>query len=330
MEFRALRVSKNKQSKSGIEARIEQLLVDELTPGEVLIKVAYSGINYKDALAVTGYGKIIRNYPLNAGIDVAGEVVESTDPLFSVGDKVIANGSGFGEELDGGFAEYARLPAELTIPLPEGLSLKEAMIIGTAGFTAVLALHRMEVNGQNPALGPIVVTGASGGVGSFAVDILSKKGYEVIAISGREQFHPLLKSLGANEVVKQEELALSDSPLDAVRFGGAIDNVGGKLLGQLITTTQLWGNVASIGLAASQDLNTAVFPFILRGVSLLGVSSANCPMPLRKALWGRLGDDLKPDHLDLILTEEITMEGILPASFEMLQRKRHGRTIIKL
>ncbi len=330
MEFKALRIFKNSKSKAGIESRIEQLKVDDLSQGEVLIKVVYSGLNYKDALAVSGYGKIIRQYPLNAGIDMAGEVMESTVPMFKPGDKVIANGSGFGEGLDGGFSEYARLPAELTIPLPHGLSLKEAMIIGTAGFTAVLALHRMEVNGQNPGLGPIVVTGASGGVGSFAVDILSKKGYQIIAVSGREQFHPLLKSLGAKEVVKQEQLGLSALPIDAVRFGGVIDNVGGKLLSQLIATTQLWGNIAAIGLAASQDLNTAVFPFILRGVSLLGVSSANCPMPLRKALWERLGADLKPDHLQKIHTETVSLDDILAASLEMLQRKRHGRTIIKL
>ena len=325
--FQSLRVYK---TTSGIETRLESIPVPEIDQGEVLIRVEYSGINYKDALAVTGKGLIIRNFPLIAGIDLAGEVVESKDDTFKPGDKVLANGSGLGEVHDGGLSQYARIPAEWTIPLPQGLSTREAMIIGTAGFTAALALYRMEVNGQNPALGPIVVTGASGGVGSFAVNILANQGYEVIAVSGRESQIARLKMLGARQVVSAEALNLSDSPLQKVRFGGVIDNLGGKLLSQLIASTQLWGNVASIGLAESAEFNAAVFPFILRGVSLLGVSSANCPMILRKALWDRLGDDLKPTHMDSFVFEEIALDTVVDCSEQLIARKRHGRTLVSL
>ena len=312
------------------ETRLEQVDVAEIGSGEVLIKVEYSSLNYKDALAVTGQSPIVRKFPLVAGIDLAGEVVESTDAEFKPGDKVLANGSGLGEELDGGYSEYARLPAALTIHLPESLSTKDAMTLGTAGFTAALALYRMEVNGQNPALGPIVVTGASGGVGSFAVNILSQKGYQVIAVSGREEQHQRLFDLGASEVVTAEQLALSNSPLQAVKYGGAIDNIGGELLAQLIASTHLWGNVASIGLAAGSDLNTAVFPFILRGVSLLGVSSANCPMELRRALWERLGDDLKPGKIEQIVTNEISLSEVVPTASQLLARACYGRTVVKI
>jgi NADPH2:quinone reductase len=327
MKSRCLRV--HKQDKT-VESRIEEIDVSNIGAGEVLIKVEYSGLNYKDALAVTGTSPIIRKYPLIAGIDLSGEVVESSDAAFKPGDKVLANGCGIGEEHDGGFSEYARLPAEWTIPLSAGLTTKQAMTLGTARFTAALAIYRMEVNGQNPDLGPVVVTGASGGVGSFAVNMLSKNGYQVIAVSGREQQHQRLKELGANEVVTAEQLQLSSSPLQKMRFGGGIDNVGGELLAKIIASTNLWGNVASIGVAGGTDLNAAVFPFILRGVSLLGVSSANCPIELRRALWERLGDDLKPDDNSFVESDEIGLEGIVSAAGELLGRKRFGRTIVKI
>jgi len=204
------------------------------------------------------------------------------------------------------------------------------MILGTAGFTAALALYRMEVNGQNPSLGPIVVTGASGGVGSFAVNILSANGYKVIAVSGRKQQHQRLFELGASEVVTANELELSDSPLQAIKFGGAIDNVGGGLLSQIIAATNLWGNVVSIGIAAGTELNTEVFPFILRGVSLLGASSANCPIELRRALWQRLGNDLKPSKLSEISSNEIGLSEVVAKKKKMLGHQSYGRTLVKI
>ncbi len=327
MKTNCLRVHKIENT---IETRQELVEVDEIGSGEVLIKVEYSGLNYKDALAVTGQSPIIRKFPLVAGIDLAGDVIESSDPEFKPGDKVLANGSGLGEEHDGGYSEYARLPAALTIHLPKALTTKDAMTLGTAGFTAALALYRMEVNGQNPALGPIVVTGASGGVGSFAVNMLSQKGYRVIAVSGRPQHHQRLIELGAAEVVTAEKLELSQSPLQGVKFGGAIDNIGGELLPKLLAATNLWGNVASIGVAAGAEFDAAVFPFILRGVSLLGVSSANCPIELRRALWQRLGDDLKPSQLTNILSSEITLGEIMSTAKNLLQRNCYGRTIVKI
>jgi len=330
MTFTALRVFKRNKPQLGTFCELTKMNINDLNPGEVLIKVHYSCINFKDALAVTGQGKIMRNYPLNAGIDVAGEVVESSHANFKEGDRVIANGCGLGESHDGGLSEYARLPADWVINLPKGLSMKEAMTIGTAGFTAVLALHKMEMNGQSPEMGPIVVTGASGGVGSFAVDVLAKIGYDVIAVSGREEYHQLLKNMGAMKVLKPSELALGDALLDNIRFGGAIDNVGGKLLSQLIASTELWGNVASIGLAASHKLDSSVFPFILRGVNLLGISSSNCPMTLRKTIWNKLGAELKPAHLKDILIEEISLKKVFEVSESMLLRKRRGRTIVKI
>ncbi len=318
------------QKDKATETRLESIDRSDIGSGEVLIKVEYSGLNYKDALAVTGTSPIIRKFPLVPGIDLAGEVVESSDENFKVGDKVLANGCGLGEEHDGGFSEYARIPSAWTIPLPSGLTTKQAMTLGTAGFTAALGLYRMEINGQNPALGPIVVTGASGGVGSFAVNILSRKGYQVIAISGREEQHQRLKELGASQVVTAEELELSSSPLQKIRFGGAIDNVGGELLPKIIASTNLWGNVVSIGVAAGAEFNAAVFPFILRGVSLLGASSANCPIELRRALWQRLGDDLKPSMLSDVVSDEISLSEIVSQASKLLARKCHGRTIIKI
>ncbi len=321
----SLRVYK---TETGVETLLESVPVADIGKGEVLIRVEYSGINYKDALAVTGKGQIMKNFPLIAGIDLAGEVVESGDIDFKVGDKVLANGSGLGEVHDGGLSQYARIPAKWTIPLPAGLTTREAMIIGTAGFTAAMALYRMEVNGQNPAMGPVVVTGASGGVGSFAVNILANQGYQVIAVSGRDSQFERLTALGARDVKTIEQLNLGTSPLQKAQFGGAIDNIGGNLLSQLIASTTLWGNVASIGLADSPKLNAAVFPFILRGVSLLGISSTNCPMIMRKALWERLGDDLKPTQLESFIFDEVGLDKVVYCAEELLNRQRHGRTIV--
>ncbi len=302
--------------------------IDDLTPGEVVVRAEWSGINFKDALAVTGRGRILKRFPLNAGIDVAGYVEASADPRFRRGDAVIANGMGLGETNDGGFAERVRLPADWVVPLPPGLSLKEAMTLGTAGFTAALALHRMEVNGQAPTLGPIVVTGATGGVGSAAVSMLAARGYDVVAVSGRPEHEAYLRALGAREVRTPESLDLGSRPLDRARFGGVIDNVGGELLARLIPHVQLWGNVAAVGNAAAPAFETTVFPFILRGVSLLGASSANCPMELRSDIWTRLGGELKPPHLEMIATGTVSLEDVIAGCQTLMERRGLGRTLV--
>ncbi len=325
MNFLACRVFEND---GNVEHQLTEMSLDELTAGEVVIRVHYSSVNYKDALGATGRGKILKQFPLNAGIDLAGEVVSSESPDFKPGDKVLVNGCGIGEQFDGGLAEYARVKAEFVIPMPDGLDAKLAMALGTAGFTAALALHRMQENHQTPDKGPIVVTGASGGVGSIAVNILSSQGYEVIAVSGRESYYDFLRSLGANEVVSIDELNLGGKPLEKGRFGGVIDNVGGDLLAKLIAHVNLWGNVASIGLADSHLLSTTVFPYILRGVSVLGVSSTNCPMSLRKDIWKRLGADLKPNALEKIITDEVALKDVSPVFTDILDRKRYGRVVI--
>jgi NADPH2:quinone reductase len=312
------------------DTRLEQMHISELTQGEVVIEVHYSSVNYKDALAVTGKGKILKQFPLNAGIDASGVVLESKDPRFTTGQKVVVTGCGIGESFDGGYAEVLRAQADSVVALPDGLSLEEAMIIGTAGFTAALALHRMEQNGQNPKKGPILVTGASGGVGSFATQIFAQNGYQVVALSGKHDAVKYLKMLGAHEVIAPTELNLGTRPLEKARFGGAVDNVGGKLLAQVLAHTELWGNVASIGLADSAELNTTVMPFILRGVSLLGTSSNNTTMDLRRELWRLLSSTWKPKDLEQIHTKTVGLKDLMQACDELLHRKIHGRILVEI
>ena len=330
MSFLACRIYQDVDNNGNkhVQHRLEQMDLDHLSQGEVLVRVHYSGVNYKDALAATGKGAILKTFPLNGGVDFSGVVESSETAEFSAGDQVLVNGCGLGEIHDGGLAEYAKVPADWIIPIPNGLNMKECMILGTAGFTAALAVHRMLLNGQTKGKGPIVITGASGGVGSNAVSMLSSLGFETIAVSGRREFDDYLASLGATKVCSAEQLELSDGPLDKSLFGGAIDNVGGKLLSQILAHTNLWGCVASIGLADTHKFDTTVFPFILRGVSLLGVSSTNCPMSLRREIWKRLGEDLKPDCLDKILTEEVKLVNVSPVFEQLLNRKRHGRTVV--
>jgi acrylyl-CoA reductase (NADPH) len=325
MAFPACRVFKEG---GGTTARLVQMDVDALTPGEVVIRVEWSGVNFKDALAVTGRGKILKRFPLNAGIDAAGRVESSADGRFAPGDPVLVNGMGLGEAQDGGLAGIIRVPADWVVRLPRGLTAFEAMTLGTAGFTAALALHRMETNGQAPELGPIVVTGATGGVGSAAVSMLAARGYRVMAVTGRPEHEPYLRAIGAHEVTTPEGLELGARPLESVRFGGAIDNVGGPLLGALLRHVQLSGNVAAIGMAGGADFEATVFPFILRGVSLLGASSANCPMDLRARLWNRLGDDLKPPHLAGIVGEVVPLAGVIQACEQVMDRKARGRIVV--
>ena len=325
--FRAFRI--HNDTAHGYRSGIEDTTLDALAPGEVVIKTAYSSVNYKDALAGTGEGKILRFFPLVGGIDVAGHVVASTDPAFREGDAVLVTGCGLSETRDGGYSEYARLEAKWVIPLPAGLSLRESMILGTAGFTAALGLLRMEENRQNPALGPIAVTGATGGVGSLAVDIFSRAGYDVHAVSGKAAQAEYLKSLGAAEVLGREVLAEA-RPMEAARFGGGFDNVGGSMLASLLARTRPYGNVASAGLAASAELPTTVMPFIIRGVSLLGVASAGTARDIRDEVWKRLASDWKPRHLDAICTREVTLDG-LPAVFaDMLAGGSLGRTLVRI
>ncbi|MET1254180.1 YhdH/YhfP family quinone oxidoreductase [Aliikangiella maris] len=325
MSFLACRVYRDGHE---VSHRLEMISVTDLSPGEVIVNVCYSGINYKDALAATGRGQILKKFPLNAGIDLAGEVEESSDPRFKPGDKIIVNGCGLGEIHDGGLAQKARVPADWVMPLPEGMTMRESMILGTAGFTAALALHRMLHNGQTPDKGPVAVTGASGGVGSFAVNMLSNLGFEVVAISGREAHYDYLKELGATHVSSVDDLELGTKPLERARFGGVVDNIGGETLAKLMAHTQLWGNVACIGLADNHQLSTTVFPLILRGVSLLGVSSTNCPMPLRTKIWQQMGKELKPNRFSLILSHEAKLKDVSILFDDLLNRKRFGRILI--
>lgn len=311
-------------------AKLQQLTLADLTPGEVVVEVYYSSVNYKDALAATGRGRILKSFPLNGGIDAAGIVRESQDPRFKAGQKVLINGMGLGETYDGGYSELLRVRAEAVMPLPEGLTLKESMLLGTAGFTAALALQRMEHNGQDPAKGPILVTGASGGVGSFAVQLFAQRGYEVHAVSGKHEAIKYLKELGATKVIPPEELALGSRPLEKAIYGGAVDNVGGKMLAQVLAHTQLWGNVASIGMAADAHLDTTVMPFILRGVSLLGASSNNTPMPLRHEIWKKLAGPWKPKNLSQILSRTVGLKDLMLAFDDLLHRKVHGRIVVEI
>lgn len=313
----------------GHRSGIERLHLDSPGPGEVIVEIAYSSVNFKDALAATGRSKILRRSPLVGGIDLAGHVLASNAAIFKEGDPVIATGSGLSETRDGGYAEYARLPAASLIPLPAGLSLRESMILGTAGFTAALALLRMTENRQSPALGPLAVTGASGGVGSLAIDIFSSAGYDVHAISGKAGQADYLRQIGASQVIGRDALATT-RPLESVRFGGGLDNVGGPMLASLLAQTAAYGNVVSAGLAASNTLPASVMPFILRGVSLLGVAAASAADDLRREVWRRLAGEWKPRHLHRICTRETDLSG-LPAIFDdMLAGNAIGRTLVIL
>ncbi|MDR6840878.1 YhdH/YhfP family quinone oxidoreductase [Pseudoxanthomonas sacheonensis] len=314
---------------AGYRAGIESISLDDLNPGEVVIKTAYSSVNFKDALAGTGEGKILRKFPLVGGIDVAGHVVASTDSAFKEGDAVLVTGSGLSETRDGGYAAYARLESKWVIPLPAGLSLRESMILGTAGFTAALALYRILDNRQTPALGPLAVTGATGGVGSLAVDIFTSAGFEVHAISGKADQADYLRSLGATQVLGRDALATT-RPMESMRFGGGLDNVGGSMLTSLLAQTAPYGNVASAGLVASHELPTTVMPFIIRGVSLLGVASAGTARNLRDDIWRHLADDWKPRRLEAICTRETTLNGLPEVFNGMLSGKSFGRTLVKI
>lgn len=325
--FNAFRIN---HDDNGHHAAITSMSIDDLSPGDVIIRVLWSSINYKDALAGTGKGKILRQFPLNGGIDSAGVVVHSESDKFKVGDEVLVTGCGQSETRDGGYSEYLRVESQWAVPKPAGLTLRECMGLGTAGFTAALSLQRMEDAGQTPDMGPIVVTGASGGVGSIAIDLLSTAGYEVHAISGKTEQFDWLQSLGASQCVAREGLWLGDRPMESARWAGAIDNVGDEMLASLTRVIKPWGNIASCGLAAGIELRTTVMPFIIRGIGLLGINSAGCPYSIRSSLWNKLANQWKPRHLEQLITREATMDG-LPEIFEhMLKGGSLGRTVVKM
>ena len=326
--FSAYRIDRTEEKK--ITAGYQNMTLDELTPGEVVIRVRWSDINFKDVLAATGKGKILRRYPLNGGIDLAGVVESSEDDRFGPGDEVLVAGCGLSETADGGYAEMARICADCVVPMPAGLSMKEAMALGTAGFTAAMAVMRMEQNGQTPEHGKVVVTGATGGVGSIAIDILASLGYEVVAFTGKQDQYDYLRTLGAGEFIDRHSVEMGSNPLESATWGGAVDNAGGETLAWLTRTVKPWGNIASIGLVDDFRLNTTVMPFILRGVSLLGINSIEMPNHVRNTLWERLGRDLKPAHLDKIVTREVGFDE-LPQTFDSyLDGSNTGRTLVRI
>ena len=325
--FRAFRID---QDNDRIVAGFCELSLEDLTAGEVVIKVSHSTINYKDALAATGVAKILRTYPLVGGIDLAGTVVSSEDECLEPGAEVLVNGCGLSETVDGGYAEYARVKSDSVVPVPVGMTAAQAMQIGTAGYTAALAIQRMEQNNQLPENGPILVTGASGGVGSIAVDMLDGRGYEVVALTGKAEQAEYLKSIGAHEVLLRGEVDLGKRPMEKARWGGAIDNLGGDVLTWLTRTVKYGGNIASIGLAASPTLNTTVLPFILRAVCLLGINSVDTPRNLRLQVWQRIGGDLRPRHLDEISGRTIEFDELPDAFQAYIDGTVTGRTVVKI
>lgn len=325
--FTAFRIHDDEE---GYYSNLDAVSLNDLSEGEVTIQVAWSGINFKDALAATGKGKILRSYPLCGGIDVAGIVVESSCDQVEVGDRVLANGSGLSEVRDGGYSEYLRLSSDMVVPLPQGLSMREAMGLGTAGFTAAMSLFRMEANGQEPGMGPIVVTGASGGVGTVAIDLLTAAGYEVHAITGKVEEFDWLEHLGARQCISRHDLHWGQKPLQKPSWAGCIDSVGGDMLAGISTVIDLWGNIACCGMAGGHGLNTTVFPMILRGVSMLGISSANCSINMRRDLWNRLGQEWKPPHLDEIIQQEVALDTMETVFNDMMEGRSVGRAVVKI
>jgi acrylyl-CoA reductase (NADPH) len=313
-----------------IRSRFVEMAPDELDPGDVLVRTKYSTINYKDALSYNGTGKIMRKYPTVAGIDMAGTVETSADPRFRHGDKVIVHAYDMGVAHDGGYAEYARVPADWVVRRSPDMTAFEAMTLGTAGYTAALAIELMQHNGLKPANGPVIVNGATGGVGSVAIDILSKLGYHVVALTGKAEEETYLRSIGASEIMARQSLDLSAiKPLGKSLWAGAIDNLGGDVLAWMLSTMKQWGTVASVGLAADAKLNTTVMPFILRGVALLGVNSSEGAMAMRQKLWDRLAKEWKPSRAQSKVRTIDFDE--LPTHFDaFLKGMIRGRTVVRI
>ncbi|MFE6169734.1 acryloyl-CoA reductase [Viridibacillus arvi] len=325
--FKALVVNKE----DDFTVKVNELTLKDLPDGDVLIKVSYSSINYKDSLATIPNGNIVNTYPFVPGIDLAGIVVSSNDPRFQEGDEVIATSYEIGVSHFGGYSEYARIPANWIVPLPKGLTLKEAMVIGTAGFTAALSVLRLEENSVSPEKGKVLVTGATGGVGSFAISILSTLGYQVEASTGKESEQEFLRSLGAASIVSREEVF--DGKIRALgkqKWAAAVDPVGGEPLASLLSQIQYGGSVAVSGLTAGTKLPTTVFPFILRGINLLGIDSVYCPMETRLKVWDRLASDFKPENLEKFIQQEVTLQQLPEVLPTLLKGQAKGRTLVKL
>ncbi|WML31417.1 acryloyl-CoA reductase [Neobacillus sp. OS1-32] len=327
--FKALIVNKQDDLFS-VEIQ-NHLTLNDLPEGDVVIRVHYSGVNYKDSLTAIPDGNIVRTYPMIPGIDLAGAVVSSTDPRFKEGDEVIATSYEIGVSHFGGYSEYARIPAEWVVPLPKELSLKEAMTIGTAGFTAALSVQRLIENHVSPEKGPVLVTGATGGVGSFAVSILAKLGYKVVASTGKSSQHDFLKKLGANTIVPREDVFDGKiRSLGKQKWAAAVDPVGGEQLAAMLSQIQYGGSVAVSGLTGGTKVPTTVFPFILRGVNLLGIDSVYCPMETRLKIWERLATDFKPIHLEALIQQEIRLEQLPEVLPTLLKGEAIGRTIVQV
>jgi acrylyl-CoA reductase (NADPH) len=326
-QFKALVIDKTEYDFS---VGIKHISLNELPSADVLIKVAYSCVNYKDGLASISEGKIVRSYPFIPGIDLSGVVVSSEDPRFKEGDKVIATSYEIGVSHYGGYSEYARIPGDWIVPLPENLSLEEAMIYGTAGFTAALSVQRLEDNGLTPEKGKVLVTGATGGVGSIAVAILAKRGYEVVASTGKASEVEFLHNLGAKEVISREEVFNGKvKALDKQFWAGAVDPVGGESLAAVLSKMHYNGSVAVSGLTGGGSVPTSVFPFILRGINLLGIDSVYCPMDVRTKLWNRMATDYKPTVLHTI-SNVVTLEKLPQTLPIILKGQAKGRYIVKL
>ncbi|MFP5107142.1 acrylyl-CoA reductase family protein [Neobacillus sp. C211] len=309
---------------------IKQLSMDDLPEGEVTIRVAYSSVNFKDG-AVAILNKFVTSYPIVPGIDLAGTIIDSKDERFKTGDEVIVTSYQLGTGHFGGFSEIARVPAEWVVPLPTGLSLKESMILGTAGFTAALAVQRLEDNGLEPSYGPVLVAGATGGVGSIAVNILAKKGYDVVASTGKTDQEEYLKGLGAKQIIHRDEIVDNDNqPVREEKWAGAVDPVGGKTLQYILSTLKYGGSVATCGFTGGSDVSTTVFPHISRGINWLGVDSVEYPMEKRLNVWNRLGDDLKPTKLNKEMVNEISLKELPEVLGTILQGKVRGRILVKL
>lgn len=325
--FRAFRIF---DDENGYRAEIVEQSIDDQSEGDAVIRVAWSSVNFKDALAGTGKGKILRDFPLNGGIDVAGTVVEPGEADLRAGDEVLMTGCGLSEIRDGGYSEYLRVPSKWLVPLPKGLSSHQAMCLGTAGFTAALGLYRMEALGQSPDMGPVCITGASGGVGSLAVDIYSRAGYEVSAISGKVEEFEWLHELGAAQCISRHDLHWPDTPLASARFAGALDTVGGDMLSGLTRVIRPWGSIAACGMAGGVGVQTTVMPFIIRGISIVGINSAGCPYALRKTLWDRLAGEWKPRHLDRIAQDAIGLDDLPDAFNRLLAGGGKGRIPVRV
>jgi acrylyl-CoA reductase (NADPH) len=324
--FRAFRVF---EQDGRVQGRVVDMSLDELQPGNVIVRAEYSSVNYKDALAGTGAGKVMRRMPLVGGIDVAGRVESSGDPRFARGDAVLITGYELGVSHDGGYAQYVRVPSEWVVRVPESMSLADAMAIGTAGFTAGLAVVEMEQNGATPDAGPVIVTGATGGVGTLAIQCLAARGYQVTALTGKETEFEFLRRLGAAVVMSRNGLQMGTKPLEKATWAGAIDAVGGETLAWLTRTMMRGGAIASVGLTGGAELHTTVMPFILRGVKLLGIDSATCPMPTRVEVWRRLATDLRPQRLADV-RQEIGLDDLPHVFATLMKGAARGRYVVRL